>query len=465
MKFREYWPTKLLHISENYKKIAFFVCFFSSTISPAVANDKADFKSNYSATIRNAESALSFSLNRGKTQAIFKRKNQKNISSYNIDFSGDTLATTGTFHDYKISFDNNIFNLGIVYGEAERSAQLNSSLRGSSAALFNNATLTSSSIIKSKTIGLFSKLIESRRARASSNFTLRAQVHAAQMTNRTSIIAGILSSESEITEKFKTYEVGYAQQFTLDLSDRGKLAMNFSRDSTILQNNLSSKNYGASIGYTFQLQKSGRLSQIEQFPEHKRAFRLSVLDGVGTGSGTFSNNPDQYTGVSHYSAIIPVEPRGISISKIINKGHYRQHYGFAYKKSKTDLSTLGLSNSFGAGNFYKSKYTATVTRNLIIYGHEWDLTDTTFILIGASAGIMKIDTKDQTDSKGVTSITSRGTTVPVGSLIIGVGTRYKINDHVNGFVETRVDYMDGKPFSVPHRLVEVTTLLGLEYGF
>lgn len=434
-------------------------------ISPAVANDETGFKSNYSNTIKNSESALTFSLNRGTTQAIFNRKNQKNISSYNIDFSGDALATTGTFHDYKISFDNNIFNLGVIYGEAERSAQLNTSLRGSSAALFDNATLTSLSIVKSKTIGLFSKLIESRRARASSNFTLRAQIHSAQMTNRTSITAGILSSKSEITEKFKTYEVGYTQQFTLDLSDRGKLAMNFSRDNTILQNNLSSKNYGASIGYTFQLHKPKPLSQTKQFPEHNRVFRLSVLDGVGTGSGTFSNNPDQYTGASHYSAIIPIEPRGISISKIINKGHYRQHYGFAYKKSKTDLSTLGLSNSFGAGNFYKSKYTATVTRNLIIYGHEWGLTDTTFILIGASAGIMKIDTKDQIDSKGITSTTNQSTTVPIGSLLLGVGTRYKINDHVNGFVETRMDYMDGRPFSVPHRLVEITTLVGLEYGF
>ena len=78
---------------------------------------------------------------------------------------------------------------------------------------------------------------------------------------------------------------------------------------------------------------------------------------------------------------------------------------------------------------------------------------------------MKINTEDQTVNNENISIKSQSTTVPIGSLIIGLGTRYKVSDNVNGFVETRLDYMDGKPFSVPHRLVEVTTLLGLEYGF
>ena len=101
----------------------------------------------------------------------------------------------------------------------------------------------------------------------------------------------------------------------------------------------------------------------------------------------------------------------------------------------------------------------------MVYAHEWGLTDTAFILAGVSAGVMKIDTEDQTVSKGLTSIKSQSTTVPIGSLILGVGTRYKINDNVNGFVETRMDYTDGKPFSVPHKLVEITTLMGLEFGF
>ena len=77
---------------------------------------------------------------------------------------------------------------------------------------------------------------------------------------------------------------------------------------------------------------------------------------------------------------------------------------------------------------------------------------------------MKIDTLDQTISKGINSEKNRSTTVPIGSLLLGLGTRYKINDNVNGFIETRVDYTDGRPFSVPHRLVEITTLLGIEFG-
>ena len=101
----------------------------------------------------------------------------------------------------------------------------------------------------------------------------------------------------------------------------------------------------------------------------------------------------------------------------------------------------------------------------MVYGHEWGLTDTAFILAGASAGVMKIDTVDQTVSKGTTSKKHQSKTVPIGSLVLGLGTRYKVNDTVNGFFETRVDYTDGRLFSVPHRLVEITTLLGLEFGF
>ena len=78
---------------------------------------------------------------------------------------------------------------------------------------------------------------------------------------------------------------------------------------------------------------------------------------------------------------------------------------------------------------------------------------------------MKIDTEDQTINKENIFIKNQSTTVPIGSLIVGLGTRYKINDNVNGFVETRLDYMDGKPFSVPHRVVEITTLVGVELGF
>ena len=241
--------------------------------------------------------------------------------------------------------------------------------------------------------------------------------------------------------------------------------MNISRDATIFKNSLSSKNYAVSIGYKFQFQKPKQTDQTKHLNEYKKALRVSILDGLATGSGTFSNNPDQYSGSSDYSAIIPLEPRGLTISRVIDRGDYRQHYGFAHKKSKTKLSTLGLNNTFGANNFYDAEYTATVTRNLLVYGHEWGLTDTTFILAGGSAGVMKIDTLDQTISKGISSEKKRSTTVPIGSLLLGLGTRYKINDDLNGFIETRVDYTDGRLFSVQHRLVEITTLLGLEFGF
>ena len=430
-----------------------------------MAQDKTDQDSSYTKIISSHESVLSLSLSKGLIQTIIKRQNQKNISTYNLDFSGDALATTGTFRDYKISLDKNDFNLGLVYGETESRAQLNTALKGSPSALFSNATLTSTSIIKSKSIGIFSKIMENRNARTSANLTLRARIHSTKMTNDTSIKAGILTSKSQISEKFKTYEIGYSQKFMFDLSDQGKLAMNISRDTTVFKNNLSSKNFQVSIGYKYQLQKSRQPTQIKQFNEHKKTLRFSILDGMATGSGTFSNNPDQYYGGSNYSAIIPIEPKGLTISQVINRDNYRQHFGFAYKKSKSSLSTLGLDNAFGANNFYTSNYTATITRKLLMYGHEWSLTDNSFILAGASAGIMKIDTEDQTINKENIFIKNQSTTVPIGSLIVGLGTRYKINDNVNGFVETRLDYMDGKPFSVPHRVVEITTLVGVELGF
>ena len=331
--------------------------------------------------------------------------------------------------------------------------------------IVDNAKLTSITNVKSKSIGLFSKLMESSKASTSSNFTLQARIQSTKMTNHTAITAGILSSTSTTSEKFRTLDVGYSQKLMFDLSDQGELAMDISRDTAIFKNSLSSKNYAVSIGYKFQFQKPKQTAQTKHLNEHKKALRVSILDGLATGSGTFSNNPDQYSGSSDYSAIIPFEPRGLTISRVVDRGDYRQHFGFAHKESKTTLSTLGLDNTFGANNFYDAKYTATVTRDLLVYGHEWGLTDTTFILAGASAGLMKIDTLDQTVSKGINSENKRSTTVPIGSLLLGLGTRYKINDNVNGFIETRVDYTDGRPFSAPHRLVEITTLLGIELGF
>ena len=430
-----------------------------------MAQDKTDQDSSYTKIINHPESAVSFTLHKGIIQTLVKRHNQKNISSYNLDFSGNTLATTGSFHDYRLAFDLKKSNFGLVYGKAKSRARLNTILQGSPSALFSNATLTSSSIIKSKRIGIFSKLQERKRARIYSGFTLRTQVQYTKMTNNTSIKAGILSSESRISEKFKTYEVGYSQELMFDLSGQGQLGVNISRDNTVFKNNLSQKLFNFSIGYRFKFQKSKPPTQLTNFNHQKKVLRLSILDGLATGSGTFKYNPDQYTGSSNYSAIIPIEPRGLTISRIIDRDGYRQHFGFSFKQSRTALSTLGLDNTFGANNFYKAEYAATLTRNLLVYAHEWDLTDTAFILAGASAGDMKIDTTDQTVSKGVTSIKNRTTTVPIGSLIFGVGTRYKINDSVNGFLETRLDYTDGKPFSVPHRLVEITTLVGLEFGF
>ena len=220
------------------------------------------------------------------------------------------------------------------------------------------------------------------------------------MANDTSIKAGILSSESKISEKFKTYEVGYSQELMFDLSNQGQLGLNFSRDNTVFKNNLSQKGYNFSIGYRIKFQKEKQSPQLKNLDQHKKTLRLSILDGMATGFGTFKNNPDQYYGSSNYSAIIPIEPRGFTVSRVINRDSYRQHFGFAHKKSKTSLSTLGLDNTFGANNFYQAEYAANVTRNLLVYAHEWDLTDTAFILAGASGGVMKIDTEDQTVSKG-----------------------------------------------------------------
>ena len=184
--------------------MGFFVCFLSSTIYPAIANETTVYQSSHKNTFNGRESVMSFSLSKGINQTIFQRHNQKNISSYNLDFSGNTLATIGTFNDYQILFDNSHFNLGFVYGEAKNRAQLNTDLKGSSSALFSDATLTSTSTIKSKSIGIFSKLEESRRARTHSSFTLRARIQYTKMTNDTFIKAGILSSKSKISEKFKT---------------------------------------------------------------------------------------------------------------------------------------------------------------------------------------------------------------------------------------------------------------------
>ena len=465
MRLSKNWPNKLIQITEKIRKLWFFVCFYSFTISPAMAQSQTDYKSNYTKTYNNSESGVSFTLNKGIIQTLVERHDRKNINSYNLDFSGDTLATTGSFIDYKLSFDHKNSTFGLVYGRAKSRAQLNTVLQGSPSALFSDATLTSSSTIKSKSIGIFSKLEESRRARTYSSFTLRARVQHMKMTNDTFIKAGVLSSENRISEKFKTYKVGYSQELMFDLSDQGQLGLNFSRDNTVFKNNLSQKGYNFSIGYKIKFQKEKQPPQLKNLDQHKKTLRLSVLDGMATGFGTFKNNPDQYYGSSNYSAIIPIEPRGFTVSRVINRDSYRQHFGFAHKKSKTSLLTLGLDNTFGANNFYQAEYTATVTRNLLVYAHEWDLTDTAFLLAGASAGVMKIDTEDQTVSKGLTSIKSQSTTVPIGSLILGIGTRYKINDNVNGFVETRMDYTDGKPFSVPHRLVEITTLVGLEFAF
>ena len=208
-----------------------------------MAQSQTDYKSNYTKTSNDPESGVSFTINKGIIQTLVKRHDQKNINSYNLDFSGDTLATTGNFHDYKLTFDYEKFNFGLVYGEAKSRAQLNTVLQGSPSALFSDATLTSSSTIKSKSIGIFSKLEENGSARTHSSFTLRARAQYTKMTNDTFIKAGILSSENKISEKFKTYEVGYSQELMFDLSDQGQLGLNFSRNNTVFKNNLSQKCY------------------------------------------------------------------------------------------------------------------------------------------------------------------------------------------------------------------------------
>ena len=150
--FVKNWPFKLLHLSEKYIKMGFFVCFLWSTIYPAIAHETDGLSKQSHKTVNNPESVMSFTLNKGINQTIFQRHNQKNISSYNLDFSGNTLATIGTFNDYKLLFDNKNFNLGFVYGEAKSRAQLNTVLQGSSSALFSDATLTSHQLSNQKAL-------------------------------------------------------------------------------------------------------------------------------------------------------------------------------------------------------------------------------------------------------------------------------------------------------------------------
>ena len=246
----------MLHLSEKSLKIGLWLCLFLSTIFPAVAQDKAGNQGNYTKTTNFRESVVSLSLSKGVIQTLIKRDDQKNISSYNLDFSGDTLATTGTFHNYTIAFDNSNFNLGLIYGEAESKAQLNTVLRGSSSALFDNAELTSISTVKSKSVGLFSKLMESRRAETSSNFTLQARIRSSEMTNHTFIKAGILSSTSNTSEKFRTFDLGYSQKLMFDLSDQGELAMNISRELQFLKTAFPVKimQFQSAINFNFKNQ-------------------------------------------------------------------------------------------------------------------------------------------------------------------------------------------------------------------
>ena len=107
-----------------------------------------------------------------------------------------------------------------------------------------------------------------------------------KMTNYTFIKAGILSSKSKISEKFKTYEIGYSQELMFDLSDQGQLGLNFSRDNTVYKNDLSQKGYGFSIGYKIKFQKK-TTAPINKFVSTQKTLRLSILDGTATGSGTF----------------------------------------------------------------------------------------------------------------------------------------------------------------------------------
>ena len=91
--------------------------------------------------------------------------------------------------------------------------------------------------------------------------------------------------------------------------------MNFSRDNTVYKNNLSKKITDFSIGYKIKFQKAKQPTQLINLNQHKKTLRLSILDGMATGFGTFKNNPDQYYGSSNYSAIIPIEPRGFTVSR------------------------------------------------------------------------------------------------------------------------------------------------------
>ena len=223
-------------------------------------------------------------------------------------------------------------------------AQLNTVLQGSSQhCLGCNLNIIINN--QSKSIGIF-QIRGKRRARTHSSFTLSpSSTH--EDGKRYVYKAGILSSESKISEKFKTYEVGYSQELMFDLSDHGQLAWNISRDSTVFKNNLSQKNYDFSVGYKIKFQKARQPTQLINLNQHKKALRFSILDGMATGFGTFKNNPDQYYGSSNYSAIIPIEPRGFTVSRVIKRDSYRQHFGFAHKKSKTSLLTLGLDNTLG----------------------------------------------------------------------------------------------------------------------
>lgn len=411
------------------------------------------------------ETTISLTISKGANATLLKRRTSKKISTYNIDFSNDHSVAIGSASEYQVSMNKPGKSFGLMHTHSEASSLLKTELVGSSSALFNDASLSSKSTIKTRSFGVFSQILSEKNDRESSHFSIRSKLSSGELRNTTSLRAGLISSESEITENFNNFEFGYSQNIQFNVFDAGAFGLNISRDKSLFGSDFSTDSFGIKAGYSVLLQDPHRKASKPISSGSKRMMRFNLLDGIATAKGSFPYNPDQYTGNSTYSALIPITPRGLSISVSIASGSFRQHYGFTHKKSKNNLSSLTLENAFGSNNSYGTNYATTITRNMVTYAYEWGFNSQSYLLGGASIGVIRVATSDQTTSKNITKKKENKFRSPIGSITLGLGTKFPIGENKKFVVETRLDYLDARPFSVPHQIVEIATLMGFEISF
>lgn len=411
------------------------------------------------------ETTISLTIAKGTNTSLLKRQTSKKISTYNIDFSNDQLVAMGSNSEYQLLIKKDGKSFGLTHAYSKATAKVSTKLLGSSSALFDNASLSSKSTIETQSLGAFSQLLNEKNGKKSSQFSIRSKLSSGELRNTTYLRAGLVSSESEITEKLKNYEFGYSQNIQFDIFDAGAVGLNISRDKSFFGKHFSTDSFGIQAGYSMPLQNPSPKIRKPLPSGGKKIVRFTLLDGIATSSGSLSYNPDQYNGNSNYSAVIPITPRGLSISTSMVSGSFRQHYGFTHKKSRTNLSTVTLFNAFGSNNSYGTNYTATITRNLLTYAYEWDFNSQTYLLGGVSVGLMEVATSDQTTSKNMTKKKENKFKSPIGSITLGLGTKFPIDENKKYVIETRLDYLDAQPFSVPHQIIEITTLMGFEISF